>query len=123
MFEQFVPVLLVLGVGAGFSAVFLGISFWLGPHRPNLLKDSSYECGIPARGSVQIRFFVRFFLVALFFLLFDLEAVFLYPWAILFGSLDAAGYGLFALAEMGAFLLVLAVGFLYIWKKGGLEWQ
>lgn len=123
MFEQFVPVLLVLGVAAGFSAVFLGISFWLGPSRPNLLKDSAYECGIPQRGSVQIRFFVRFFLVALFFLLFDLEAVFLYPWAILFGSLDAAGYGLFALAEMGAFLLVLAVGFLYIWKKGGLEWQ
>lgn len=123
MFEQFVPVLLVLGVAAGFSAVFLGISFWLGPSRPNLLKDSAYECGIPQRGSVQIRFFVRFFLVALFFLLFDLEAVFLYPWVLMFGSLDAAGYGLFALAEMGAFLLVLAVGFLYIWKKGGLEWQ
>lgn len=123
MFESFIPVLLVLGVAAGFSAVFLGISFWLGPRRPNLLKDSAYECGIPPRGGVQIRFFVRFFLVALFFLLFDLEAVFLYPWVLLFGKLDAAGYGLFALGEMGVFLLVLAVGFIYIWRKGGLQWQ
>jgi NADH-quinone oxidoreductase subunit A len=123
MYEQFIPVLLVLAVAVVFAGVFLAISFWLGPRRPSPVKDSTYECGIPARGTTHIRFFVRFFLVALFFLLFDLEAVFLYPWVLLFNSLNAAGHGLFALAEMGAFVLVLVVGFVYIWKKGGLEWQ
>ena len=87
------------------------------------LKDSTYECGVPVRGTTQIRFFVRFFLVAIFFLLFDLEAVFLYPWVITFRDLVAAGHGAFALAEMGAFVAVLVVGFVYIWRKGGLEWQ
>jgi NADH-quinone oxidoreductase subunit A len=72
---------------------------------------------------VQIRFFVRFFLVALLFLLFDLEAVFLYPWAILFRAMVAEGRAAFALGEMGAFVAVLVVGFVYVWKKGGLEWQ
>ncbi|PJA75673.1 NADH-quinone oxidoreductase subunit A [bacterium CG_4_9_14_3_um_filter_65_15] len=123
MFERFIPVLLVLGVAGAFSGVFLAISFLLGPRRPDALKDSTYECGIPARGSIQIRFFVRFFLVALFFLLFDLEAVFLYPWVVLYKGLLASGAGGFALTEMGVFLLVLLTGFLYVWKKGGLEWQ
>jgi len=123
MFEQFLPVLLVLAVAMVFAAVFLGLSFWLGPRRSDALKESSYECGIPVRGTIQIRFFVRFFLVALFFLLFDLETVFLYPWVILYKGLLASGHGLFALAEMGTFVLVLVVGFIYIWKKGGLEWQ
>jgi NADH-quinone oxidoreductase subunit A len=123
MFDHFIPVLMVLFVAAAFAGLFLGLSFWLGPRRSTLLKDSTYECGIPVRGSTQIRFFVRFFLVALFFLLFDLEAVFIYPWVILFQGLIDAGMAGFALAEMGAFLLVLLVGFVYIWKKGGLEWQ
>ncbi len=123
MFAQFMPVLLVLVVAAAFAALFLGLSFWLGPRRPSPLKDSTYECGIPPRGTTQIRFFVRFFLVALFFLLFDLEAVFLYPWVIMFRELVDAGHGAFALAEMGAFVGVLVVGFVYIWRKGGLEWQ
>ena len=123
MFEQFIPVLMVLAVAVVFSGAFLGLSFWLGPNRPNAVKDSTYECGIPVRGSTHIRFFVRFFLVALFFLLFDLEAVFLYPWVLLYNGLIADGQGLFALGEMGAFVTVLVVGFVYIWKKGGLEWQ
>lgn len=123
MFEQFIPVLMVLAVAVAFSAAFLGISFWLGPSRPSPVKNSIYECGIPVRGNIQIRFFVRFFLIALFFLLFDLEAVFLYPWVLMFNALQQAGHGVFALAEMGAFVAVLVVGFVYIWKKGGLEWQ
>ena len=123
MFEQFIPVLMVLAVASLFAGAFLGMSSWLGPQRSNPLKDSTYECGIPVRGTTQIRFFVRFFLVAIFFLLFDLEAVFLYPWVILYKGLLAAGHGAFALAEMGTFALVLLVGFVYIWKKGGLEWQ
>ena len=123
MFEQFIPVLMVVGVAAAFAGLFLGLSFWLGPRRSTLIKDSTYECGIPVRGTIQIRFFVRFFLVALFFLLFDLEAVFLYPWVILYKGMLDGGQALFALGEMGAFVLVLLVGFVYIWKKGGLEWQ
>lgn len=123
MFEQFMPVILVLAVAVVFSALFLGLSFWLGPKKPSAVKDSTYECGIPVRGSTQIRFFVRFFLVALFFLLFDLEAVFLYPWVLLFNQLVADGNALFALGELGVFLTVLLVGLAYIWKKGGLEWQ
>lgn len=123
MFAHSMPVLLVLAVASAFAALFLGLSFWLGPRRPSPLKDSTYECGVPPRGTTQIRFFVRFFLVAIFFLLFDLEAVFLYPWVLLFRGLVSAGHGVFALAEMGAFVTVLVVGFLYIWRKGGLEWQ
>jgi len=123
MTEQFLPVLLVLLIAVVFAAVFLGLSFWLGPKRPSALKGSTYECGIPPRSSIQIRFFVRFFLVALLFLLFDLEAVFLYPWVILYRSFLAEGRAVFALLEMGIFLTVLLVGFVYAWKKGGLEWQ
>jgi len=123
MFEQFIPVLLVLLVAGAFAGLFLGLSSWLGPSRPTALKNSVYECGVPARGSTQIRFFVRFFLVALFFLLFDLEAVFLYPWVIMYKGLVHDGHALFALGEMGAFMTVLVVGFIYIWRKGGLEWQ
>jgi len=123
MFEQFIPVLMVLGVAVGFAGLFLGLSFWLGPRRPSAVKDSTYECGVPVRGTTHIRFFVRFFLIALFFLLFDLEAVFLFPWALLFNDMVTAGYGVYALGEVGAFVLVLVVGFVYIWKKGGLEWQ
>ncbi len=123
MYEQFMPVIMVLAVAVGFSALFLGLSFWLGPSKPSSVKNSTYECGIPVRGTTQIRFFVRFFLVALFFLLFDLEAVFLYPWVLLYNELVADGQAVFALGEMGAFLAVLLVGFVYIWKKGGLEWQ
>ena len=66
MFEQFIPVLLVLAVAMAFAGVFLGISFWLGPSRPTAAKNSTYECGVPVRGTTHIRFFVRFFLVAIF---------------------------------------------------------
>ncbi len=123
MFAQFIPVLLVLLVAGAFAGLFMGLSSWLGPSRPSPQKNAVYECGIPTRGSTQIRFFVRFFLVALFFLLFDLEAVFLYPWVILYRGMLEHGQAVFALAEMGSFVLVLLVGFVYIWKKGGLEWQ
>jgi len=118
-----VPVLMVLGIAVVFSLAFLVLSRTLGPHRPSPLKTTTYECGVPPRGSTEIRFFVRFFLVALLFLLFDLEAVFIYPWVILYRSFLAEGRVLFALGEMAVFLGVLLVGYVYVWKKGGLEWQ
>ncbi len=116
-------VLLVLAVAGGFASLFLGLSYLLGPRRPDALKASPYECGIPPRSTVQIRFFIRFFLVALFFLLFDLEAVFLYPWVILYRSFVAHGQAAFALGELGVFATILLVGLVYVWRKGGLEWQ
>ncbi len=123
MYTQLLPVLLVLSVAVVFAAVFLGLSYWLGPRRPDPLKETTYECGIPPRGTVQIRFFVRFFLVALMFLLFDLEAVLLYPWVLLYGDFLSAGQAAFALGEISVFLAVVVVGLVYVWKKGGLEWQ
>lgn len=117
------PVLLVLVVAVLFAALFLGMSYWLGPRHRDALKESPYECGIPARGSVQIRFLVRFFLVALLFLLFDLEAVFLFPWVLTFQEFLAADAGAYALGVMGFFVLVLVVGLAYEWRKGGMEWQ
>ncbi len=123
MFEKTIPVLLIVAIAVIFSAMFLGLSFWLGPRRPDRLKQSTYECGVPPRSTTHVRFYVRFFLIALLFLLFDLEAVFLYPWVIMYRSFLAAGQAGFALAEMGVFVAVLVVGFVYVWKKGGLEWQ
>jgi NADH-quinone oxidoreductase subunit A len=123
MTEAALPVLLVLLVAILFAALFLGLSYWLGPRKRDPLKETPYECGIPARSTVQIRFFVRFFMVALLFLLFDLEAVFLYPWVLTFRSFLDLGQGLYALGVMGIFLIILVVGLVYEWRKGGLEWQ
>ena len=123
MYEQFVPVLLVLGVAVAFSAVFLGISFWLGPRRPNPMKESIYECGIPVRGSTNLRFYVRFYVVALLFLLFDLEAAFLIPWAVGFRDFVEAGSGLSMFVAMAVFFGMLVVGLIYEWRKGALEWE
>jgi NADH-quinone oxidoreductase subunit A len=123
MLEQFLPVLMVVGVAVVFSAVFLGLSYGFGPRRPEALKETTYECGIPPRGTVQIRFFVRFFTVALLFLLFDLEVVFIYPWVVVYNAFVDAGHAAFALGAMGVFLGVLVVGLIYEWRKGGLEWQ
>ncbi len=123
MAEQSVPLLLVVSLAVVMALLFLVLSYVLGPKRPSAMKSSTYECGIEPRSSIQIRFFVRFFLVALLFLLFDLEAVFLYPWAIQFQALLDQGRAAFALGEMGVFVALLAVGFIYVWKKGGLEWQ
>ncbi len=123
MLADATPVLLVLTVAVAFAALFLGLSSWLGPRRRDPLKESPYECGIPPRSTVQIRFFIRYFLVALLFLLFDLEAAFLYPWVVLYRSFVQAGQAAFALGELGVFLTVLVVGFVYVWRKGGLQWQ
>ncbi|MBD3222681.1 NADH-quinone oxidoreductase subunit A [bacterium] len=123
MTDAALPVLLVLLVAVLFAALFLGLSYWLGPRKRDPLKETPYECGIPARSTIQIRFFVRFFMVALLFLLFDLEAVFLYPWVLTFRSFLDLGQGAYALGVMGIFLVILVVGLVYEWRKGGLEWQ
>ena len=123
MVSSALPVLIVLSVAVGFAGLFLGLSYWLGPKRRDALKETPYECGIPARSTIQIRFFIRFFLVALLFLIFDLEVVFLYPWVAGFNEFLDAGTGMYSLAAVGVFLVVLVVGLVYEWRKGGLEWQ
>ncbi len=111
-------VLLVLGLGISVAIVFVALSRFVGPHNPNPAKNSVYECGVEPIGSARARFPVRFYLVAMLFILFDIEAVFLFPWARLFRELGWVGF-----AEMGLFLLVLVIGWLYALRKGALEWE
>ncbi|MFB3817680.1 MAG: NADH-quinone oxidoreductase subunit A [Candidatus Methylomirabilales bacterium] len=118
MLRDYLPILILLLLAAGFAAVNILLSLLLGPRRPNPEKLSPYECGIVPVGTARQRFSVHFYLVAMLFIVFDMEIVFLYPWAAAFKQLGA-----FGLASMGTFLLILLVGYFYAWKKGGLEWD
>ncbi len=116
MSDPFFPVL-VLFLFAGLVVLgLLLVAQIAGPKKPNPIKDEPFESGNPPKGDARIRFPVNFYLVAMLFLIFDLEAVFLYPWAVTFRRL-----GIFGLVEMGIFLLIAVTGFLYAWKKGALE--
>lgn len=116
MSDPFLPVL-VLFVFAGLVVVsLLVVAQTAGPKKPGAVKAEPFESGNPPRGDARIRFPVKFYLVAMLFLIFDLEAVFLYPWAVMFRRL-----GIFGLVEMGIFLLIAAIGFIYAWKKGALD--
>jgi NADH-quinone oxidoreductase subunit A len=111
-------VLLVLALGGTIAVAFVLLSRFLGPRNANPAKTSSYECGVEPSGSARERFPVRFYLVAMVFILFDIEVVFMYPWARLFRELGWVG-----LSEMGLFMAVLIVGLVYCWRKGALEWE
>ncbi|MBI2339272.1 MAG: NADH-quinone oxidoreductase subunit A [Deltaproteobacteria bacterium] len=123
MDHPFLPILLVFIMAALFAGAFLGLSAILGPKKPNPSKLSVYECGLEPVGDARERFSVKFFLVAMLFILFDIEVVFLIPWAVLYKGFIAEGMGLFMLIEMGIFMAILAIGLLYVWRKGGLEWK
>ena len=118
MLENYLPILIFLVVATGFAGLLLALGFILGPRRPNAEKLSPYECGFEAFEDTRMKFDVRYYLVAILFIIFDLEIAFLFPWAV---SLDAIGT--FGLVSMGVFLGVLVVGFIYEWKKGALEWD
>jgi len=118
MLRDYLPILILVILAAGFAGINILLSLILGPRRPNPEKLSPYECGIVPVGTARQRFSVHFYLVAMLFIVFDMEIVFLYPWAVVFRQLK-----LFGLAAMGSFLLVLFVGYFYAWKKGGLEWE
>lgn len=118
MFGAYLPILLLVIFAMLFGIGSLVVSSLIGPKKPTPLKLSPYECGCEPVGSARERFSVRFYLVAMLFILFDIEAVFLYPWSILFKRL-----GIFGLIEMGVFIAILLVGYVYIWKKGALEWE
>jgi NADH-quinone oxidoreductase subunit A len=118
MLFDYVPILVLVILAALFALGSLFVSFLLGPRRPDLEKLSPYECGVEPVGTARQRIAVKFYLVAMLFIIFDMETVFLYPWAVVFKELR-----LFGLIEMGVFLLILLVGYFYVWKKGGLEWD
>jgi NADH-quinone oxidoreductase subunit A len=112
--------------GLAFAGLISLVSRLIAPHRPNPVKASSYECGEEPEGSGHVRLHMRFFTVGLVFLIFEVEVLFLFPWALVLGDagLIAAipGWGRLALAEAGAFLLILTLGLVYVWAKGDLEW-
>jgi len=114
----FVPVLIMVVVAIGFAVFTLVASHYLGRRVYDPAKMLPYECGITPVGNARERFHARFYLVAMLFIVFDIEIVFLYPWAVVFKQLQ-----LFGLIEMGVFLLILLLGFVYVWGKGALEWD
>lgn len=118
MTAKYLPVLVMFGLAAIVLAVFLALGKLLSPRNPTAVKLRTFECGNEPSGPAWGRFSVKFYLVAILFLVFDLEVVFMYPWAIRFREL-----GWFGLTEMGVFIAVLAVGLLYVWRKGALEWE
>lgn len=102
------------------SLILIGLSALLGPRRPSASKDASYECGVSPIGSARERFPVKFYLTAMLFIVFDIETIFLYPWAVTYKS--SGSMMLFNFGEMIIFVTILMVGYVYVWKRGGLEW-
>jgi NADH-quinone oxidoreductase subunit A len=118
MIEQYIPIGLMIVIGVVAGIVFTNINRFLGPRRPSEEKLSTYESGMEPVKTARERFSVKFYLVAMLFIVFDIEIVFLYPWAVEFKNLPAAG-----VVGMGVFLVILVVGLAYEWRKGGMEWR
>lgn len=123
MVEQYVPLAVLLGVVVVMAAAMVTLSTLFGPKRPNAAKVSPYECGVVPVGDARTRFPVRYYLVALVFVVFDLEAVFIYPWAVSLPAMKTSGMTMFWLVEMLVFVGVLLVGLVYLWKRGALDWE
>jgi NADH-quinone oxidoreductase subunit A len=117
MLPPYVPILILGGVALGFAVFTLVASNLLGRPRPNAAKNATYECGVPALGSARERFPIKFYLVCTIFILLDVDAAFLYPWALIFREL-----GVFGFVEMLVFVTLLGGGFVYAWKSGALDW-
>ena len=118
MLENYLPILIFVLVAGGLGVLLILLGFVLGPRRPDAEKTSPYECGFEAFEDTRMKFDVRYYLVAILFIIFDLEIAFLFPWAV---SLDSTGG--FGLLSMAVFLGILVVGFVYEWKRGALEWD
>jgi len=118
MLQEYLPILIFLGISAGIGMLLLALGFLIGQGQKDEEKLSPYECGFEAFDDSRMKFDVRYYLVAILFIIFDLEIAFLFPWAV---SLDTVGK--FGLVAMGLFLAILVVGFIYEWKKGALEWD
>ncbi len=118
MLEGYFPILMFIAVGLVMGAALLAVGFILGPNRPDTEKDSPYECGFEPFEDARMKFDVRYYLVAILFIIFDLEIAFLFPWAVVLDKIGLVGF-----IAMAVFLGVLVVGFIYEWKKGALEWE
>jgi NADH-quinone oxidoreductase subunit A len=127
MNQPYIAFLLLLAFVAFNAALLIGLSHLLAPRKPTALKDTPYESGMPPLGSAHERFSVKFYLVAMLFIVFDLETVFLIPWGTIYlGGGGAAGGGPgtgFLLVEMLVFMVILAIGYVYVWKRGALQWD
>ena len=123
MVDQYVPLALLLAVVVGLAAILVILAITLGPSRPTAAKVGPFECGMIPVGDARTRFPVRYYLVALVFVVFDLEAVFIYPWAVSLPDMKANGMTLFWFVEMCVFMGVLLVGLVYLWKRGALDWE
>ena len=120
---EYLPILIFLGIAGVLGGALIVVPLLVAPSKPDPEKLSAYECGFPAFGDARMKFDVRFYLVSLLFIIFDLEVAFLFPWAITLTDGKWADTGIFAFWSMMAFLGVLTIGFIYEWKKGALEWE
>ncbi|HQD12245.1 MAG: NADH-quinone oxidoreductase subunit A [Chitinophagales bacterium] len=114
----FLPMVMMFIVALGFVLLVMGVTHWMGPKHKSKVKLESFECGIEVHGNARSPFSIKYFLVAILFVLFDVEVIFMYPWAVNFKQL-----GLFGIIEMFTFISVFLVGFFYIMKKGALKWD
>jgi NADH-quinone oxidoreductase subunit A len=118
MLIDYLPVLIFLLIAVGFAGFAIAASALLGQKKPSALKKAPYECGVNTVGPTYRRIPVKYYIIALLFLLFDIEVVFLYPWAIIFKEVKV-----FAFVSMAVFIGILVVAYIYVWKKGALEWE
>jgi len=118
MLSNYLPVLIFVIISLAIAVIVIGLGYVLGAHRPDSEKLSPYECGFESFEDARMKFDVRYYLVAILFIIFDLEIAFLFPWAIVLDKI-----GLFGFAAMVDFLGILVIGFIYVWKKGALEWE
>jgi NADH-quinone oxidoreductase subunit A len=116
--QDYLPIFIFMGIAIGLSVLMVGLGYLRGPQKPDPEKCSAYECGFEAFSDTRRRFDVRFYLVALLFIIFDLEVAFLFPWAVSLGEI-----GVFGFWVMMIFLGILTIGFIYEWRKGALDWQ
>ena len=118
LLENYLPIIIFLGIAIGLSIAFVAISYLVAKQKPDSEKVSAYECGFEAFDDARSKFDVRFYLVSILFIIFDLEIAFLFPWSISLGSI-----GLYGFWSMVVFLGVLTIGFIYEWRKGALDWE
>ena len=116
--DGFLPILIMIGLGAGFAGGSVLLSQFVGPRKPTPEKAAPYECGMPPVGDARERQSVKFYLVAMIFLLFDIEVAFLYPWAMAFRELGPVAY-----FQIVAFFALLVTGYIYVWRKGVFDWS
>jgi NADH-quinone oxidoreductase subunit A len=123
MLENYWPIAVLLVISVGIAIIVIGLGHLIGPRSSNEIKDAPYESGMIPIGAGTRRMPIRFYIVAVLFILFDIEVIFLFPWAVIFRDFVDKGWGGFAILEIVLFFAILLVGYIYAWKKGALEWD